>query len=143
MREPSTASYFRGVFPADRIPSTVGAFIVNTDPQSEAGTHWLAFFIDNEETLEFFDSYGRSPEFFGGRIARFASRFPKVVWNKTRLQSWTSNVCGHYCIYYLLKKCQGFSLDYILCQLSHIKNNDFRMYMFIKKRYGVKTHFIK
>ena len=42
--------YFRGVFPADKIPpmskKQVNAFIVNTDPGRQPGEHWLALWTE-------------------------------------------------------------------------------------------------
>ena len=53
--------YFRGVFAADKLPAAakkrVNAYIVNTDPASKPGEHWLAIWT-HHTTCEVFDSYG-------------------------------------------------------------------------------------
>lgn len=142
-RDPYTARYFGGVYPSDKIPEvhrTPAAFVINTDKHNEPGTHWIALFIEDKKTLEFFDSYGLSPGVYGNDIARFVMTFSDVKWNKLCLQSLTSNVCGPYCIYYLFKRCQGFCMNYILSQLAGRKN-DFRMYQFVKKKYAVNMIF--
>ena len=36
-------------------------FIANTDIHSRVGQHWCAFYGDGDGHVEFFDSYGRSP----------------------------------------------------------------------------------
>ena len=54
---------FRGVFPADKLPSVpkgrrfTDAYIVNTDPAGEPGEHWLAIWT-RLGVCEVFDSYG-------------------------------------------------------------------------------------
>lgn len=130
---------FIGVFPADVLPAIQKetALIVNTDTHDKEGSHWLAMFIQDEVTLEFFDSFGFPPSAYQPFISEYASRFPKVKWNRTSFQSLTSNVCGQYCTYYLLKRCNGISMDYILYLLSLSKKNDFILYQFFKKKYAV------
>lgn len=142
-RDPASVRYFAGVFPSDKIPTLRNfpcAFVVNTDKHHEKGSHWLAIYIQDKKTIEFFDSYGLSPETYGEDIARFVQKYSRMRWNKTTLQSVTSNVCGHYCIFFIVKRCQGYCMKAIVRMLSR-KKNDFRMYLFVKKRYGVKTIF--
>ena len=33
-------------------------FVANTDPSTEPGTHWVAFYFPSRDKGEFFDSYG-------------------------------------------------------------------------------------
>ena len=48
------------VCPVDKLNlSQPGVYIVNTD--CHKGRHWVAFYV-TEDTLEFFDSYGRHPK---------------------------------------------------------------------------------
>ena len=48
---------FRGVFAADQLPMKIlkypSAFIVNTDPASKPGTHWVAFYFTSQKEGEF------------------------------------------------------------------------------------------
>ena len=127
------APIFQGVYAADKIPPLRmgSAIIVNTDKSTEPGMHWLALYQDRE-ALEFFDSYGQSPDFYG-------FSFTNVKWNNIPLQSITSNVCGAYCIYYILKRCQGYSMYSIIEKLCNM--SDFMMYQFVKKTYGVRMIF--
>ena len=144
-QDPITASYFRGVFASDIIPDLREneGIIVNLDSSTEPGSHWIAFFVMDSQTLEMFDSYGNSPQFYGNRFENFISKYSTIHWNSTMFQSPTSNVCGAYCIYFIYKKCQGQSLCTIVNKLSLCKNNDFRMYQFVKKKYGVRMIFRK
>lgn len=144
-RDPYTTRYFVGVFPSDKIPpiqTFPAVLVINTDKHTDVGSHWLALFIEENRTLEFFDSYGLHPETYGEDIARFVMNYPKLKYNTVSLQSPTSNVCGQYCIYFLVKRCQGFCMNFIVCNLTG-KKNDFRMYQFVKKRYGVNMIFKK
>ena len=59
---PSTKKIFGGVFAADELPKTFDTFpyglVANTDPSTEPGTHWVAFYFPSRDKGEFFDSYG-------------------------------------------------------------------------------------
>lgn len=141
-RDPYTSPFFLGVFASDAIPTLKekSAVVVNVDKSSEPGSHWLAFYYENNN-IEFFDSYGNPPEFYGPSFQDFFSNYSSVSWNSTTLQSLTSNVCGPYCIYFILKRCQGHSLYSIVSSFADCQKNDFRMYQFVKKRYGVRMIF--
>ena len=102
---------FLGVFPFDYFPldrfipdhttnsspRTALCAIVNTDPSTEPGSHWVAFFSGDLGSLEFFDSYAMHPSAYEFCIP---SR-TKLCTGNTCLQSLTSNVCGYYCLLYL------------------------------------------
>ncbi len=102
---------FLGVFPRDMVPSHRGdgCLIANTDTSSEKGTHWVAMYRD-KSLGEYFDSYGVVP---------FANKFlgKNFLHNKTVLQSPYSDVCGHYCLYFLYYRCRGYLLDEIVQNL--------------------------
>ena len=97
-----TKKIFGGVFAADELPKTFDTFpygfVANTDPSTEPGTHWVVFYFPSRENGEFFDSYGYPPEHYG-----FES-YKIETWNKYKLQSSWSNVCGHYCIFTFIIK---------------------------------------
>lgn len=146
LEDPITQKSFMGVFPSDRIPSRIekypACFILNTDPSTHSGSHWLACFISTPNQLHFFDSYGNTPNFYEGPIADYATRFRSVFSNPMILQSQVSGVCGHYCVYFLHFKCRGLSLKKILSGFSMKKLcNDQRVYNFVTKRFRVRTHF--
>ena len=53
-----------GVFPANHIPPHLPlgrGVIANTDPASLPGRHWIAFYLNQQNELECFDSFGKSP----------------------------------------------------------------------------------
>ena len=144
-RDPASARSFAGVFPSDKIPIIQNfpcSIVLNTDKHDEKGTHWLAVYIQDKRNLEFFDSFGLPPQAYGEDISKFVENYPRIHWNKTILQSLTSNVCGQYCIFFIVKRCQALCMTSIVNVLSR-KKNDFRMFQFVKKRYGVNTIFKK
>jgi hypothetical protein len=109
---------FLGVFAADKIPSKVPTFcgfVVNTDPRSQPGTHWMAIYIDGNGNGEYFDSYGLRP--FIPEHVLFLKKLKKFRYNKTTLQSLISTLCGQNCVLYLDSKFRGYSMNKILRNL--------------------------
>ena len=86
---------------------TATCCILNTHPSHRPGEHWLAFFSDPITCkLEFFDSYGFPSNFYNLSSSSVitstpSSCFSLVASNNVQLQSYTSSVCGHYCLLYL------------------------------------------
>ena len=82
---PSTKKIFGGVFAADELPKTFDTFpygfVANTDPSTEPGTRWVAFYFPSRDKGEFFDSYGYPPEHYG------LESYDIETWNKYKLQS--------------------------------------------------------
>ena len=111
-RATSEVTYL-GVFPFDffpkkrlQAPSSSFQFVFNTDCSSKPGTHWLACYYDHpSNTLEFFDSYAQTPNFYNLLIPRNVI----TQLNEIPLQSEFSTVCGQYCIYYLVSRLYGKS----------------------------------
>ena len=141
----SPAAEYLGVFAADQIPlekiklCNANFFVLNTDPSSQSGTHWVACFkhsynsvsflqsniISNPENiLEFFDSFAKSPNYY-----KFS--FPpnlEIVKGHSQLQSNYSSVCGQYCIYFLFQRvCKARSFSSIISELlSNFRKRDCR-----------------
>ena len=71
--------------------------IVNTDPHTPKGTHWLAIHLQLRfHSGYFFDSFGLPP--FVPSILSFLSRaFSVCEYNTTHLQGLTSAACSEYC----------------------------------------------
>jgi hypothetical protein len=117
--------HFLGVFAADCAPTRFSknkhrypcAYVINTDPASLPGKHWVACFIQSpKHALEFFDSYGQAPAAYPS--IRLPS-FPRVrVVSSNVFQSARSMVCGHYCIYFVCQRLRSFSVKDILCTLT-------------------------
>lgn len=100
-----------GVFASDCLPSYIlpsTAIVVNTDPHTESGEHWVVLYLDQEaksnareRCIEYFDSFGRPPyQADFQKFLRHNSHRP-FKYNKYRIQGFNTSVCGHYCLTYL------------------------------------------
>ena len=78
-----------------------GGFIVNTDPDTKPGEHWLAVYYTKYNQFNFFDSYGLSPSTYGFDNGVFSQH------NKRCVQAAVSDTCGQHCIYYLVNRFRG------------------------------------
>lgn len=141
-----TRTCFIGVFPCDRIPREIprfpAAFVMNTDPHYKPGRHWIAVYVKSPSTVEFFDSFGNKPQYFGENMSKYFENFPQVVCNTVSLQSPISAVCGQYCVYFLYYRCRQRSLSSIVSPFkSYNVTNDIRVYNFVKKYFNVNVPF--
>src|SRR5215471_12320827 len=89
---------FLGVYSSDLIPHSIsylpgrysGCLIINTDPHTEKGTHWLAIHLQPKSYSAFyFDSYGLPP--YLPPVCNFLRR-NSLLWdyNNVQLQGLTS-----------------------------------------------------
>jgi len=136
-----TQEIFVGVYAADQIAETFGkipsACIVNTDPSSKPGQHWVAIFQDQTDTVEFFDSYGKQPDFF---LFTNFPRCSRIIKQNSVLQSNITSVCGQYCMFFLFKRCTGVLFPSIIKSFSFNKmENDFHVQSFINHIFHLKT----
>jgi len=99
-------------------------FITNTDLHDEPGTHWTAWMVEGDK-VEFFDSFGRSPnnEQFPYEFTEFILG-KKVSYSAFRVQKYTSKTCGYFCMYYIYFRSLGLDFAYIIKQLKNLKEND-------------------
>ena len=122
------------VYPADEIPRTLRMCkknIVNTDPHRKTGKQWITFFYD-DDTLECFDSYGRSPDGYSVYLRQFMGIFYRIKVNKKRLQSNDTAICGQYCLFYVMCRTRGYSMDQITDMFNENNHlNDQFVYNFI------------
>lgn len=90
------------------------AFIINTDPISLPGTHWVGLFYNNVGEFTYFDSFGFGPR--NSEILSFIrnnSNRP-FLYNTRVLQDVLSDTCGLYAIYFIMIKACGGSLERVL-----------------------------
>ena len=133
-----TKKNFCGVFAADKIPKSFDTFpcgfVANTDPSTEPGTHWVAFYFSSPENGEFFDSYGHPPEYYGESFTIYKPE----IWNKRKIQSSWSEVCGQYCIFYLYHKSLGYSMSKIVNMFTdNTFLNDCNVACYVRKHFNV------
>ena len=125
---------FKGVYPKDQLPTVEypGSYIVNTDPNTSPGEHWVAMFFNNPRSAQFFDSYGLLPIVYG--LTDFLdSHSSSWTCNSKTLQSLISEVCGHYTVYYILFRSRGCCLSEMLTHFSsNVSLNDKTVEHFIQ-----------
>ena len=105
---------FKGVFPCDSIPSKrfelPYALIINTDPASKPGTHWVALYIDQDNHAEFFDSFGLP--LVNKYIVDFIDdNCASACWNSVCIQSELSIKCGQFALGFIKARLQGINAD--------------------------------
>lgn len=108
---------FKGVLPKEYAQQVLRrlhigerfCMVANTQPSTHEGEHWVAYLYDGR-TLEFFDSYGNHPAVL--RMP-YVKKMP-MIWNRRSVQSWDSDVCGQFCIYYLCKRARNVSMSAIV-----------------------------
>lgn len=109
---------FLSVYARDRIPSLATSvpqfpccFIANTDKASGPGEHWVAYFLQSPDNIEFFDSFALTPGDYGFSL-QASTR------NTVQIQSDSSDHCGHFCVYYLFHRALGQPLQFLIRDFS-------------------------
>ena len=120
---------FFGVFPRNRLPDVFSypcSYVINTDPSTQPGEHWLGFYYDKNGNCDFFDSFGNPPSFYGleNYIKLQSTDF---CYNSQQLQHENSGVCGYYVIHFIQMRSRHFTLSQIVSLFSteDFKLNDF------------------
>lgn len=115
-----------GVFAADQLPSKRShsfGFIANTDNHNMEGKHWCSFYFPNQNIVEFFDSYGKSIDYYNSYFHEYVSTVSSVTVNSKQLQSVNSDVCGMYCLFFLMHRVNCVSFHDIVNMFS--KNTEY------------------
>lgn len=147
----ATKKYFKGVFASDKLPTMKlkkpACLIINTDPSTKPGMHWVAIFLPHRGLAEYFDSFGLRPKL--KTILKCLSNNGNAhtyTYNKKQLQNIFSVVCGNYCCEYLLHRCQGKSKNIFFKKFSSDTTNNDKLVMnqfnihFMKNRVPRKTN---
>ena len=94
-----------GVYPRDELPVKIkyGHFaIVNCCKSTLPGKHWILLYQRTQNQLEFCDSFGQTPGYWG--FSKFQlPEYRSLTVNGMRMQSENSTVCGLYCLYFCHK----------------------------------------
>jgi hypothetical protein len=115
-RYPRIKNCFIGVYSSDTMPCkqqtrSPYCFIANTAKSTESGEHWVAFFVPDGTTVQYFDSYGTKP--FVDSFKRFVRSFPNFTYNDVPLQGY-STMCGQYCTLFLIARQYGHPFQTII-----------------------------
>ena len=107
-------SFFYGVFPIDKLPSIESypsCLIMNNQSSKQKGEHWLSIYFNKHGHCEFFDSFGKSPAFYG--VLQYLKKYStRIVYNRSMIQSNVSEYCGLYCVFFLIFKIKGHSMKF-------------------------------
>jgi hypothetical protein len=119
---------FLGVFAADKAPAWASlapssCYILNTDPATEDGEHWLAVFKPDTGPCELFDSYALPLDRYHD-VPALANAPADLVLTPRPLQHPMSTVCGHYTVYYLYHRSRNQSLTKIVNRLESLPMRD-------------------
>ena len=126
---------FKKVYALDQLekPTFLSAYIINSDPSSEPGEHWVVVYFDKCGREEYFDSYGLPPTLVGLESYMDAYSLLGLIYNRKTLQAYFSSFCGHYCVYLILFCCRGVSLHVIVSDFtSNLTKNDCSISRFIR-----------
>lgn len=139
--DPVTANKFCGVFPSDQLPEHIETFpcgiVANTDPSGEPGTHWITFYLSSRHKAEFFDSFGKPPEYYHKSFKHFLDDYD-LNFNNRKLQSIWTDVCGQYCMFYLSHRARGHSMSKIVNMFSNnTMSNDSKVFKFVSKHFKI------
>jgi hypothetical protein len=108
---------FLDVFPSDRLPQSITrtcTLIVNADPNTERGSHWLAIrFLPKSASAYYFDSYGLAP-LVPSILAFIRRNCATWDYNRRQLQGLTSDVCGKYCCLFAPYTDRGYTPQQIV-----------------------------
>ncbi len=120
---------FDGVFSIDELPSKPGICgIVNFEPSSEPGSHWVAYFDDpNAPWPEYFDSFGAPPptkiEAFLRKSTKHGKGRVGITMQNQQLQKIRSNRCGYFCVQWLKSRLRGMDPEAAVYQFTQKPSN--------------------
>lgn len=144
-----TKKLYIGCYPCDRLPKlldhqqkTPFSLVANNDPASKKGTHWVAMFAQDLDTIFYFDSLGAEPN---RCIQVFLQQFKQVTRNNKIVQSISSSACGYYCIYFIYNMCSSNPKEYkrrfisLVRKLTSLEDPDFYVTKFVHNFVSTKN----
>lgn len=98
--------------------------IANTDTRGGPGKHWVTFCFTDKGPDEFFDSLGKTPEYYSVGFERVLQGDYLTI--SDRLQDFKSDTCGLYCIYYVMCRYAGMTFKDLVkvFSVSELEMND-------------------
>jgi hypothetical protein len=125
--------------PHNKILLGPSGYIINTDTSQYSGRHWVAIWISDDGTCEFFDSYSHAPSHYEREIKLIPyieERFGRIAeYNRKNLQHSSTAVCGHYAMYFIFRKTKGCSMSAIVKPFDSrtLMENDKSIYAFVSE----------
>jgi Adenovirus endoprotease len=139
------------VIPADGLsvytkqkPPPVGfQAVVNTDPSTKMGEHWLCLKVLSSKVLLLFDSLSSEQHVHNKYIRSFREIFLCLERNQGLLQDPFSTSCGLFCVYFFHFLCnEKMSLNDIVKKkfTKNVVHNECLVLEFIASRYDKKLY---
>lgn len=99
--------FYKGIFPADEIPplrilGKIFCIIVNTDPKTMPGSHWIGILRFRKHT-KIFDSAAFPLQSFHPKIRKILRALKATQMRNFALQTPVSLACGEYCLHAIMK----------------------------------------
>ena len=117
LNDPYISQFYGGVAALDQLPLYIqkpSVYIVNSDPISLPGKHWYAVYFD--DVNEHFDSAGFYPR---RMLENYLIAYgPRFLYSNRRVQSFHSDTCGLFCLFYCYFRCRGYGLRQIMQMFS-------------------------
>ena len=138
-----TGAVFKGVFAADQLPTRSqdlpAAYIANCSNSDSGGTHWVAFYQEQADTIETFDSYGRPLALYNPNLQILTDKL-KIIHQCQVLQQSASATCGQYCMIFIFKRASQLSYrDFIHLFTDNTRANDKMVCQFVNSCFDLKT----
>ncbi|VDI68724.1 Hypothetical predicted protein [Mytilus galloprovincialis] len=110
---------------ADELPACIERrpqfFVVNSDPCSDVGSHWLVFHFPEIGPSEFFDFLGEKPEKYQRRFKNvLIANGPQYLYTPDQLQPSDSTACGYYCIHFIRSRYRYESFKDVMKKFSSV-----------------------
>ena len=99
------------MYSRDNLPKIKdGAYIINLDEYSDIGTHWVALWVNSNNNVTYFGSFG--VEHIPKEIKKFVKN-KNIITNIFRIQAYDSIMCGFFCIGFLDFMLAGKKFDWL------------------------------
>ena len=101
----------------------------------------MAFYLFDDQHGEFFNSHGLPPHRYTKYFEDFLNRkAAQRTYNRKHIQSLFTDVCGHYCIFYIYNRCHNVKMNTTVNMfLSKVKeDNDALVRYFVEYKLVVR-----
>ena len=116
--------HFRGVFMKDELPqkiNTIECGIINLENFGQEGSHWTAYYKNNNKKY-YFDSYGEAPP--PKQLVRYLGS-KNLIYNRRFQGYYDPPICGHLCFIVLKELSKGRDYNNVLQKIEGVKENFF------------------
>jgi hypothetical protein len=139
---------FRGTFALNQVPLVYTlnppyGLVVNTEPSTQDGDHWIALFQSEEgQPVDILDTRGYSRHHHYISHLVDSLDISEYRMNRSPLQSVCSSVCGEYCVLFLYCRICGWSFDSFLSLFSEtdLYANDCFVHDFVHQHFNILNY---